>query len=235
LERRLQEVCAQIGDEKFSQAKEGGRLLGLQDVPDPLLAGFPDRIARRTNDAGVYQFPSGRLAALKDYKGGLGPEWIVAVEADAGSSQGAIYSYKALDSVQTEKWILSRAQKKVVCDFENGKVIKTEFTQYRKIILSQKALKAGDEDIKSALCYSVQKNGFDSLPLDEKTKAFLVKRKFYEQASAAGGGNLSLANDSSSAPRSSLATDFVFPQSARVAALSLALCKPYTELCRAEF
>lgn len=191
LERRLEEAGAQIA--------------GLQKIPDPLLAGFPDRLAHRTADAGVYQFPSGRLAALKDYKGGLGPEWIVAVEADAGSSQGAIYSYKALDSVQLEEWILSRAQKKVVCDFENGKVVKTEFIQYEKIILSQKALKAGDEDIKSALCYSVQKNGFDSLPLDEKTKAFLVKRKFYEQASAAGGTsgagdrNLSLANDSSSA------------------------------------
>lgn len=31
------------------------------------------------------------------------------------------------------------------------------------------------------------------------------------------------------------ASDFVLPQSARVAALSLALCKPYTELCRVEF
>lgn len=201
LERRLQEVSAAdiLGLQKGA---------GLQDVPDPLLAGFPDRIAHRTADAGVYQFPSGRLAALKDYKGGLGPEWIVAVEADAGSSQGAIYSYKALDSVQAEKWILSRTQKNVVCDFENGKVVKTEFIQYGKIILSQKNLKAEDADIKSALCFSVQKNGFDSLPLDEKTKAFLVKRKFYEQASTAGGGNLSLANDSSSAADSpSLAND----------------------------
>lgn len=201
LERRLEEAGAKIAGKN----ENGGRFLGLQKgaefspPPDPLLAGFPDRLAHRTADAGVYQFPSGRLAALKDYKGGLGPEWIVAVEADAGSSQGAIYSYKALDSVQLEEWILNRAQKKVVCDFENGKVVKTEFTQYGKIVLNQKALKAGDEDIKSALCYSVQKNGFDSLPLDEKTKAFLVKRKFYEQISATGGGNLSLVNDSSSA------------------------------------
>jgi ATP-dependent helicase HrpB len=196
LERRLQEVCAQIA----SKTQNAGRFLGLQDVPDPLLAGFPDRIARRTKDAGVYQFPSGRLAALKDYKGGLGPEWIVAVEADAGSSQGAIYSYKALDSVQAEKWILSRAQKNVVCDFENGKVVKTEFVQYGKIILSQKSLKAGDEDIKSALCFSVQKNGFDSLPLDDRTKTFLVKRKFYEQSIDANGAGSadspSLANNS---------------------------------------
>lgn len=202
LERRLQEVCAQIA----GKTQNAGRFLGLQksvglqDVPDPLLAGFPDRLAHRTADAGVYQFPSGRLAALKDYKGGLGPEWIVAVEADAGSSQGAIYSYKALDSVQTEKWILSLAQKNVVCDFENGKVVKTEFIQYGKIILSQKNLKAEDADIKSALCFSVQKNGFDSLPLDERTKNFLVKRKFYEQSIDANGAGSadspSLANDS---------------------------------------
>lgn len=186
LERRLEE--------------DGAQIASLQKILDPLLAGFPDRIARRTNDAGVYQFPSGRLAALKDYKGGLGPEWIVAVEADAGSSQGAIYSYKALDSVQAEKWILSRAQKNVVCDFENGKVVKTEFIQYGKIILSQKSLKAGDEDIKSALCFSVQKNGFDSLPLDDRTKTFLVKRKFYEQSVDANGAGSadspSLANNS---------------------------------------
>ena len=209
LERRLKELSSQFrggaqgAGGNSLRTKDGGLLLGLQNIPapppDPLLAGFPDRLARRTADAGVYQFPSGRLAALKDYKGGLGPEWIVAVEADAGKTQGAIYSYKALDSVQLEEWILNRAQKNVVCDFENGKVVKTEFTQYGKIILSQKALKAGDEDIKSALCFSVQKNGFDSLPLDERTKTFLVKRKFYEQASATGGGNLSIANDSSSA------------------------------------
>ena len=43
--------------------------------------------------------------------------------------------------------------------------------------------------------------------------------------SSAQGGGASLG----------LATDFVSPQSGRVAALSLALCKPYTELCRAAF
>ena len=37
------------------------------------------------------------------------------------------------------------------------------------------------------------------------------------------------------APLLGPASDFVLPQSARVAALSLALCKPYMELCRAAF
>ena len=36
-------------------------------------------------------------------------------------------------------------------------------------------------------------------------------------------------------PLLGLASDFVLPQSGRVAALSLALCKPYKELCRASF
>ncbi len=170
LQMRLDEVA-----EKFKDAS-----LGAQKIPDPLLAGFPDRLAKRTNDAGLYQFPSGRVAALKDYSGGISPEWIVAVEADAGASQGSIYSYKALDSAALESWLLDRSSKKIICDFENGKVVKTEFVQYGKIILSQKALKAEADDIKKALCHSVQKNGFDSLPLDEKTKIFLTKLKFYE-------------------------------------------------------
>ena len=166
LERRLQEVRADK--------------LAAQKIPDPLLAGFPDRLARRTSDAGVYQFPSGRLAKLKDYKGGASPEWIVAVEADAGSSQGAIYSYKALDSVQLEEWLMSRSSTKIVCDIQNGKVTKTRLTKYGKIILEQKSLKAEPQDAKIALCSSVAKNGFDSLPLDERTKKFLTKLKFFE-------------------------------------------------------
>ena len=170
LQKRLDEVA-----EKFKDAS-----LGAKKIPDPLLAGFPDRLAKRTNDAGLYQFPSGRVAALKDYSGGVSPEWIVAVEADAGASQGSIYSYKALDSAALESWLLDRSSKKIICDFENGKVVKTEYVQYGKIILSQKTLKAEADDIKKALCFSVQKNGFDSLPLDEKTKIFLTKLKFYE-------------------------------------------------------
>ena len=43
-----------------------------------------------------------------------------------------------------------------------------------------------------------------------------------------GGASFGLATDSSSA-------QIVLPQSGRVAALSLALCKPYKELCRAAF
>ncbi|MBO4546896.1 MAG: ATP-dependent RNA helicase, partial [Treponema sp.] len=113
LERRLQEVRAQFkGLQNIGATERAGcpetsasgaaDVFGLPTISEPLLAGFPDRLARRTSDAGVYQFPSGRLAKLKDYKGGASPEWIVAVEADAGSSQGAIYSYKALDSVQLQ-------------------------------------------------------------------------------------------------------------------------------------
>lgn len=173
LERRLKEVRAQIAG-----LQKGA---GLPTVPDPLLAGFPDRLARRTDDAGVYQFPSGRLAALKGYKGGASPEWIVAVEADAGKTQGAIYSYKALDTAALEDWLAERAETKIVCDIQNGKVTKTQFVQYGKIILSQKALKAEAQDAKLALCSAVKKNGFDSLPLDERTKIFLTKLKFYER------------------------------------------------------
>ncbi|MCR5045186.1 MAG: DEAD/DEAH box helicase [Treponema sp.] len=178
LQKRLDEVRSQFKDLPKDAAS----------LPDPLLSGFPDRIAKRTSEQGVYQFPSGRVAALKDYSGGLSPEWIVAVEADAGTSQGAIYSYKELNSDKALKWLLDRSDKQIICDFENGKVIKTEFVQYGKIILSQKNLKAEADDLKKALCHSVQKKGFDSLPLNEKTKIFLTKLKFYEQHLSVEGG-----------------------------------------------
>ena len=171
LERRLQEVRAQFK--------------GLQKNCEPLLAGFPDRIAWRTSDAGVYRFPSGHLAKLKDYSGGASPEWIVAVEADAGTKQGAIYSYKALDAAIAKAWMEERASTNVVCEIQNGKVTKTQFVQYGKIILSKKELKPKSEDAKAALCDSLLKNGFGFLPLDQKTKAFLTKLKFYERHSDA--------------------------------------------------
>lgn len=202
LEGRLKEVRAQL------------KGLDTQKIPDPLLAGFPDRLARRTDDAGVYQFPSGRMAALKDYKGGASPEWIVAVEADAGKTQGAIYSYKALDSAALEDWLAERSETKIVCDIVNGKVTKTQFVQYGKIILSQKALKAEAQDAKLALCSAVEKNGFDSLPLDERTKIFLTKLKFYERRLAEQGtaGRFSLANDSSAPGSSGLANNSAAPK-----------------------
>ena len=209
LERRLQEVRAQFKDlQNIGAAERAGGpetsasgaadVFGLPTISEPLLAGFPDRLARRTSDAGVYQFPSGRLAKLKDYKGGASPEWIVAVEADAGSSQGAIYSYKALDSVQLQDCLMSRAQTKIVCDIQNGKVTKTQLTQYGKIILEQKALKPEPQDAKIALCSAVAKNGFDSLPLDDRTKTFLTKLKFYEQRlqDQKSGPSFGLANSS---------------------------------------
>ena len=46
---------------------------------------------------------------------------------------------------------------------------------------------------------------------------------------------LGLSSSQSGGDSFGLATDFVLPQSGRVAALSLALCKPYKELCRAAF
>lgn len=217
LERRLEEAGAQIAGKN----ENGGRFFGLQKgaefspPPDPLLAGFPDRLAKRTNDAGVYQFPSGRLAALKDYKGSLGPEWIVAVEADAGKTQGAIYSYKALDSAALEGWLAERSETKIVCDIVNGKVTKTQFVQYGKIILSQKTLKAEAKDAKLALCSAVAKSGFDSLPLDERTKIFLTKLKFYERRLAeqgAASNALGLSTVSGSSDSSGLANNSAAPK-----------------------
>lgn len=157
---------------------------------EPLLAGFPDRIARRENPAAsdegkaVYQFPSGRKATLKNHSGGAAPKYIVAVEADAGDTTGLIYSYKPLDDALAEKWLFLRSEKKTVLEMEGGRVRKTELTCYGKIILAQKNVQPDADDAKKAICVSVREKGFDSLPLDERAKNFLTRLKFLEQNSS---------------------------------------------------
>ncbi len=173
-------------DGRTASIQKGTLLTETERCPltkEPLLAGFPDRLAVRSGDDGTYQFYSGRLACLKDFKGGLCPKYILAPETDAGITKGKIYSYKVLDEDFAEAWLKTRATRETVCDFEDGKVKKTELVRYGKIILSKKILKAGPDDFKAALCTFVRKNGIDSLPTDDRIKGFLIKLKFYEQNS----------------------------------------------------
>ena len=75
--------------------------------PMALLEGFPDRIARHQSD-GIYQFPSGRLAALPpDVRKNTArpPEWIVAPDVDAGERTGRIYAFEILPEAEAQAWL----------------------------------------------------------------------------------------------------------------------------------
>ncbi|MGP1459293.1 MAG: ATP-dependent RNA helicase [Treponema sp.] len=147
-----------------------------------LLAGFPDRIARRTDD-GNYCFPSGRIARLPKDAAPPFPKWIVAPEVDAGEKEGQIRSFLPLDDAESEKWTLARAKKSVRMELTGGKARKTELTAYGKIILAEKKLPAGAEDFAAALCAEVNAHGISVLPFDERAESLILRRAFYEEQS----------------------------------------------------
>lgn len=145
-----------------------------------VLAGFPDRIAQRTDDEN-YCFPSGRIARLpKEFLPPF-PQWIVAPVVDAGEREGKIRSFLPLNDTDAENWINARAKKSVRIELKDGKVRKLEVTAYGKIVLAEKRLPADVEDFARALCAEVSSRGLSVLPLDERTENLMLRRVFYEE------------------------------------------------------
>lgn len=151
-----------------------------------LLEGFPDRIAvrkeiiREKNIFAQYQFMSGRAANLFDEKQ-IFPEYIIAPVVDAGERSGKIFAYEAIEKSAAEKWLSRKAKTFTKTYFEEDgkKLLKKEICAYGKIIISEKKLTADPEDFCEAVCNSVEENGIEWLPLNEGTKKFLERVKFY--------------------------------------------------------
>lgn len=159
-------------------------LPAAKNLPLALLAGFPDRLARKTDDSGLYKFPGGRVAHLKKEetaRHAVLPQWIVAPEVDAGATEGTIYSYSSLDEVDAMHWLEGRTESVTKVSLENGKLKKCQLCCYGKIVLSSKQVSTTPEDFAAAICQTVQEKGLLSLNLDDKTKDLLVREQFYAQ------------------------------------------------------
>jgi ATP-dependent helicase HrpB len=151
-----------------------------------LLAGYPDRIARHTID-GVYQFPSGRLAALE--RGARSatarhPEWIVAPDVDAGEREGRIYSFEELPEIDALQWLNAHAETRTDVSFSSGrysaggKVRKIECLFYGKLVLVERPVEPEAGDVARAVCSGVRKEGLAALPWADTSKAYLVRVRF---------------------------------------------------------
>lgn len=151
-----------------------------------LLSGFPDRLAikleENTNskDQTVYQFTNGRKAVLQS-SFNLAPEWLIAVEADAGTSTGKIHSYEKVDAEQISQWISQHSITEEVVSFapENRKLIKNRVTKLGHIILKTVKLNPSPEDFSKAVCNQIIEKGIESLPLNEKINQFINRAIFY--------------------------------------------------------
>ena len=179
LERRLEAVDAGA----LGTGREG-----ISSAAFLLLAGFPDRIAVRTEegkDGAVYQFPSGRKARLSGNH--AYPRYLVAPEVDAGSTTGRIYAWEALPEEEAVLWLSKRASTSVQTRFSDDssknsyRLVKTERTAYGAIVLKEKKLATDSSDFASALETEVKTKGLSCLPLGEASLSLLTRTRFYLQ------------------------------------------------------
>lgn len=177
LERRLKK-CA------FSEEPGGTDKPDESDETTLILNGFADRLARRITPPGAqkaeYQFPSGRKAVLHSSLKET-PEYIVAPEVMAGTTEAVIFSFEVMQGAAFEKWLSSHSTVRTDCFFENGKPAKFERVCYGEIIITSRRLSAGKDDIAAAWISEIRKKGLQCLPIDEKTKSFLMRVQFYRQ------------------------------------------------------
>ena len=168
--------------------KSGLHTVRIQNTAAALLAGFPDRLAHKTDRTGIYQFPSGRLASLPDSEKkntSSFSEWIIAPEADAGERSGKIYSYEPISPADTEKWLSDHSRHEIQTEFADSHTLrKSENIYFGKILLSSKKLVPEPGDIAEAACSAVQTHGISWLPLSETVHDFLLRARFYYQCTA---------------------------------------------------
>ncbi len=189
LEEKLNKICKNSQNFEQIQSKSANFEENFHRNPLILLSGFPDRLALRLSEfrknsdgsaSPLYQFPSGRKAVLHNSKH-TNAKWIVAPEVMAGQSEGVIFDFEELSDPQAEGWLESRAQSKIICRFEKGKIIKTENLCYGQILLSSKKLLSTKEDYAAAWMTEIRTKGMEALPLDEKCENFLERIKFLAQ------------------------------------------------------
>ncbi|MCQ2592302.1 MAG: DEAD/DEAH box helicase [Treponema sp.] len=184
--------CRDIGNRvgKISKSVLDNIKSQAGDLDLLILAGFPDRLAKRISELGAqkreYQFPSGRKAVLSENDsvkkmGNNLCQWIVAPEVLAGNSEGVIFSYEVLADKKVEAWLENHSERKIFCSFENGKIRKEENVCYGELILSSKKLPTEKDDLLKAWIYEIEKKGLKALPMDLKTEQFLQRVLFYLQ------------------------------------------------------
>ncbi len=167
-----------LNDDVYAKAFKNGNANFL------VLAGFPDRLALKISGNGgekaEYQFASGRKAILADTLH-LNSKWIVCPDVLAGNSEGIIFNAEALDEKLVMQWLENKTVSKIQTAFIDGKVRKTEREMFGKIVLSEKILKSEPKDVCDAWINEITEKGFDAIPLNDKTKEFLSRVKFYWQ------------------------------------------------------
>ncbi|MBO4437796.1 MAG: DEAD/DEAH box helicase [Spirochaetaceae bacterium] len=193
---RAKKLCANIANKLKTFKPEKQAHVKLKNA-DILLEGFFDRVAKYEGNR-IYQLYSGRKAKLcADFQTNMAdsalPEYIIAVNADAGGDCGTIYEAEPLSDISA--WLEAHSKEDVQVFFEDTKsgrkVRKVRSLLYGKICLKQEQLKTEKDDIARAYLSYFRQNGIKSLPWNKVSANFFERARFFaahsENAEAADG------------------------------------------------
>ncbi len=151
-----------------------------------LLAGFPDRAAKR-QESGTFRFPSGREARAA---GALsGEAWIVAVDAEAGERSGTVRLAAPIGAEDAERVLSSAYPEAAVdrwrIDWEGLVPRATRVRSAGRLVLSERRSPAPAAECGRAFAELVSSKGLSILPWDDASgapRSFLSRARFWAKA-----------------------------------------------------
>lgn len=188
---------------RLSRAYQNLKIKEEAASKNPVLAGFPDRLAKLDSaekDFAEYQFPSGRKAILnrenlRQKNLSSFPEWLIGVDVAASSvagTAGKIRAFETMSKDDVEKFLEEHSaslSKTEVFLSEHSLAAKSyTSTSFGKIKLSEKKETPEIEKSALAICKFIKENEIFKLPfdsqianalLDDKTKNFLLRVEFF--------------------------------------------------------
>ena len=157
-----------------------------KEKPDFLiLCGYPDRLAKRTSEAGLdpaeYKFAGGRQARLYNKRA---PLWLVAPEVMAGDKEAVIFDLVELEEAKITEFLEKHCEIREKCSFTQGTLQKFEEKCFGEIILSSKKVTLSEGDYGQAWISEVGEKGIECLPQNDKINSLLLRAEFIEQQKA---------------------------------------------------
>ena len=147
-----------------------------------ILSGYPDRLAKRTSEAGVepaeYKFAGGRQARLYNRKA---PLWLCAPDVTAGDKEAVIFDLVELEEPKINDFLEKHSEIRQICSFTQGTLQKFEVKCFGEIVLSSKKIALSEGDYAQAWLTEIKEKGIDCLPFDAKCESLLLRAEFIEQ------------------------------------------------------
>ena len=147
-----------------------------------ILSGYPDRLAKRTSEAGVepaeYKFAGGRQARLYNRNA---PLWLCAPDVTADDKEAVIFDLVELEEPKINEFLEKHSEILQICSFTQGTLQKFEVKCFGEIVLSSKKIALSEGDYAQAWLTEIKEKGIDCLPFDAKCESLLLRAEFIEQ------------------------------------------------------